>query len=572
MAGAFLLWLCWHTSGALADTLRVDITGVSGGLRRQLAEHLTALQGADLTKLSSTRIQTMHRQAPASLLEALEALGYYAATVSPALLQQGSAWVATYAVARGAPVRVSTVQIDLLGEAVDDPAWADRVARFPLAPGAVLVHADYEKGKLALEQLLADRGYFDARFTLAEVRVSRSAQQAHIRLAINSGPRYRFGEIAWPQTVLTPQFMTRYATFKPGDPYLSRDLLNLQTRLADSNYFNSVVVAPERELAPAERVPVTVLLTPRKAQQYSLGVGLGSDTGPRGRATWQRPYVNAEGHRAEVDLRVSPVLSSVSGLYTIPLQAALSDALAFSAKFDNEDTGVAQSTKLQVGVARLTTRWGWHETVGLAYAVEGYDVADDSAVAGLLIPSGRWVRVWSDNPLYTKDGLRLALALRGAAAELLSRVSFVHFRAEGKYVRGFAGTRLILRSELGALATGDFDHLPVSERFFAGGDASIRGFRFESLGPRNAAGKVTGGHYLMTGGVELEQHVYGDWSAAVFSDFGNALNSFADPLQYSAGFGVRWLSPVGLVRLDLANGLSDPDHPWRVSVVVGPDL
>ncbi len=572
IAWALVAWACWPASSALADTLQVDITGVSGRLHRQLVEHLVALQGAQRTTISSSRILAMHRLAPASLSEALEALGYYTASVKPTLVQQGRAWVATYAIVRGPPVRVSTVEIDLLGDAQTDPAWADRVARFPLAVGEVLVHASYEDGKQALEQRLADRGYFDARFTHAEVRVERRTQQARIRLIIDSGRRYRFGELRWPATVLTPGFLGRYVTFSPGDFYRSGDLLDLQTRLVDSNYFSSVVVEPLRDLAQAEQVPVGVELIPRKAHQYSLGLGLGTDTGPRGRASWQRPTVNSQGHQAEADLRVSALYSSLLGLYTIPLRSAYTDSVAFSAKMDTEDTGVAQSHKIQFGVAHLTRRYGWHETVGLAYAVEGYEVADSSAVAGLLIPSARWVRVWSDDPLYTKDGVRLALGLRGAAAQLLSRVSFVQFRGEAKYVHAFGGARLILRSEVGALATGDFDHLPVSERFFAGGDSSVRGFRFESLGPRNAAGKVTGGHYLMTGGVEVEQHLYGSWSGAVFSDFGNALDSFSDPLQYSAGFGVRWLSPVGLVRLDLANGLSDPDHPWRVSVSAGPDL
>lgn len=569
---AWLLLCCWLAGTAAADTLKVEITGVKGELRRNLVEHLAAVQGDELEKLSSGRIRAMHRRAPAALEEALQALGYYEAQISPDLSHEGSGWRARYLIKRGEPVRLGSLTIDLVGEAAQDEAFAERVAKFPLAVGDRVVHALWEDGKRALQRQLADRGYFDARILKAEVRVRQAQRSARAVLAIDSGPRYRFGEVLWPKTRLAPSFLARYVNITPGTPFSAREMLAFQSRLTDSNYFGSVLVEPRTDMAEDEQVPLEVELEMRPARRYSVGAGFGTDTGPRARAAWQRPWVNKRGHRAEVDLRLSQVQSTLSGLYSMPSPTRWTDSVDLTTALSNEDTDAKKSLTLRFGAAHLTTRFGWREAVGLEYAVESYDVAESGEIAGLLIPSARWTRTWTDDPIYTRDGLRLGFGLRGAHSALLSSTSFAQIRLDAKYVRALGGTRLILRSEFGAVAAENFDKLPASERFFAGGDTSLRGFDYQSLGPRTARGKVEGGRYLMLGSVEFEQKVVGNWSAAAFTDFGNALNNLSDPIACGVGVGVRWLSPVGLVRVDLANGISSADSPWRVHVVVGPDL
>jgi len=569
---ACLLLSFWLAGAASADVLKIEIDGVKGELKRNLVAHLAAVQGEELDKLSSGRIRAMHRRAPAALEEALQALGYYEARIEPSLTQERESWRAHYSVRTGEPVRIRTLTIDLVGDAARDEAFADRVEKFPLAVGDRLVHARWEDGKRALERLLADRGYFDARVVKAEVRVRQAQRSARAVLAINSGPRYLFGEVLWPKTRLAPTFLSRYVSITPGTPFNAREMLAFQSRLTDSNYFGSVLVEPRTDLAEDERVPLEVELEMRPARRYSIGAGYGTDTGPRARASWQRPWVNKRGHRAEADLRLSQVQSTLSGLYSMPSAKLWTDSVDLTTELSNEDTEAKKSLKLRVGAAHLTNRLGWREAIGLEYEVESYDVAETGEIAGLLVPSARWTRTWSDDPIYTRNGLRLTLGLRGAHSAILSSTSFAQVRLDAKYVRALGNTRLILRSEFGAVAAADFDKLPAGERFFAGGDNSLRGFDYQTLGPRTDKGDVEGGQFLMLGSVEVEQKVVGNWSAAAFTDFGNALNDLADPIACGVGLGVRWLSPVGLVRVDLANGVSDPDFPWRVHVSVGPDL
>ena len=218
-------------------------------------------------------------------------------------------------------------------------------------------------------------------------------------------------------------------------------------------------------------------------------------------------------------------------------------------------------------------RWGWEETGSIKFLNESFDVSDESASTSLLIPGIAYARTWADNTLYTRQGGRVSLELSGAAEGILSDISFSQIVIRGKYIQGFGeSNRIITRATVGATEVSDFSKLPSSLRFFAGGDNSIRGFDYESLGPENDLEEVIGGRYLAVGSVEYEHMFVKNWGAAIFTDFGNAFNSWSDPIEYSVGVGIRWRSPVGLIRVDIANGISDEDKPFGLHIVIGPDL
>ena len=132
--------------------------------------------------------------------------------------------------------------------------------------------------------------------------------------------------------------------------------------------------------------------------------------------------------------------------------------------------------------------------------------------------------------------------------------------------------RFIVRGSLGSTWTDEFDKLPSSVRFFAGGAQSVRGYSYKSLGPINDSGDVEGGSNLMVGSIEFEHSFNGKWGFALFSDGGNAINDFNDDLEIGSGLGLRWKSPVGLVRIDLASAITRSGEPWRLHINIGPDL
>lgn len=122
------------------------------------------------------------------------------------------------------------------------------------------------------------------------------------------------------------------------------------------------------------------------------------------------------------------------------------------------------------------------------------------------------------------------------------------------------------------METDQFRQLPPRFRFFAGGDESVRGFGYQELGEEDEAGNVIGGQALLVGSLEYELRVLEKWSGAVFYDTGNAFRAFGDPLEYGAGLGVRWRSPIGPIRADVAWALSEDGTPFRFHLNIGPDL
>lgn len=558
---------------AHAATVQVALDGLPSALTESVLATLDIGAEAQRERVSPARIRRAHNAAPQQIRAALEASGYYRATVESSLRQGEDGWQAHYRVERGEPLRVTTLDLTVTGPAGSDAALQAALPAFPLQVGNRLRHARYEDGKRALLEALREHGYLDAAFTTHQVQVNLDAYTAQVTLVLDSGARYRFGEVSLEDTVVHKSLMRRYGAPQPGEPYRMGRLLDYQSALADSGYFSGVDVQPGSRDRTAHTVPVIVTLTPRPRSAYSAGVGFATDSGPRLRAGYQRRYVNRRGHGLDSTLLLSPRDSQLSSQYRMPLADPRTEQLTFGAAARREDTTSARSDSLTLQTA-VTRRWGiGRRTVGLDYLVERFDTGSDEATTALLIPSLGWQGSRSDAPLWPRHGWRLDLTLRGALAGLLSDLSFVQARAAGKYVYGIGrDQRLLGRLDLGSTWVDGFGELPASLRFFAGGDQSVRGYDYEKLGPRDSGGDVVGGRHLLVASVEYEWMFAGNFGGALFFDAGNAFSGTRLNLERGVGVGFRWRSPIGAVRLDLASAISEPGSPLRLHITVGPDL
>jgi translocation and assembly module TamA len=560
-----------------AELVEIHFEGLDEALIEPVQNSLTIYQQHSHDRLNSARIEILHRRATGEIDAALQALGYYGSTIHSTLIEDDGHWLASYAVALGDRVHVDDTAISLRGAGEFDTVLHQAVAAFPLRPGDPLLHAEYESGKRQLSRKLAEQGYFDARIVRNEIRVDRSAKLARIVIDVETGQRYRLGPVEFIDNPLEPGFVQSYVPFSAGEPYSAATLLQLRDRLVGSNYFGDAVVDPDIDRGRADdgrEVPVTVRLTPRMRQRYSIGAGFGTDTGPRGRLGWEHRYLNDSGHHLKTELSASAIRSGLGASYSIPFGDPVTDRWVFSASIRDEDTDSRENRTLSFSAGRSTLRWGWDELASLTYQLEDFKPGEErSRTSVLLYPGLRWSRLWADNPVYTHHGARLEIDLRGAAEEVASDVSFLQLRVTGKYILGLGEhNRFIFRGQFGTTGVSDFGDFPTSLRFFAGGDNSVRGFDFEELGPRDEDNDNVGGKHLVVGSVEYEHRVFGNWSVAAFTDFGNAYDDFSEDLAYSVGAGLRWLSPIGPVRLDLAVPISESDSSFRLHINIGPDL
>ena len=525
-------------------------------------------------RLDFRSVNRLHNQASDELKQMLQVYGFYSPDIQAELTEiDENHWQVSYQIETGEPVRIRQLDIALEGEADSDPVFRQMVETLPLKIGDHFDHQKYENAKKSFLRLAAERGYFDGAFVCNKVSVDVPAQAADICLKYDSKQRYRFGEIHFPDTVVGEGLLEAMTPIQPGEPFDAGKLLRLRNNLQDSGYFASVSTQAMTSARENNEVPVDVTLDEQLKHRYSAGIGYGTDTGARLGLGWQNRYVNDRGHRLSIESRLSQIANRIGADYQMPYWSENISRVGFNSELKQEDTDTSESRSIAVGSYYNRMRWGWEETGSIRFLNESFDVSDDSASTTLLIPGIAFARTWADDTLYTRKGGRLSLELSGAAEGVLSDISFTQLVLRGKYIQGIgAKSRIITRGTVGATEVSDFSKLPSSLRFFAGGDNSIRGFNYESLGPKNDLDEVVGGRYLAVGSVEYEHMFVRNWGAAVFTDFGNAFNSWSDPIEYSVGVGVRWRSPVGLIRVDVASGISDEDKPFGLHIVIGPDL
>ena len=426
-----------------------------------------------------------------------------------------------------------------------------------------------------MTQLALERGYFDAVLTKHELRVNPSAAKADIYLQLESGNRYRFGPLTLSEQPLADEFVRRLAALDEGAYYDVRKLATLDRNLSDAGYFRSVEVRALREAAQDDIVPVDVKLTALPRHAWRMGIGYATDTGPRVSAGYENRYLNDRGHSFNAGLRYSPVESGISANYTLPGKNPHKWKVDLSLGLLHEETDSSESDSVQAAIRQTFRHDKWTETRFVELLHERSTVGDEEeTTATLLMPGWSYAKTHSDNPLRTRRGYRLRFEVRGAHEALLSTATFVQVRANAKGIHRFGeGGRLTGRAEVGFTWAEEFSELPASLRFFAGGDNSVRGYEYKSLGPTDADGEPKGGHNLLTGSLEYEHPIHGeDWWAAAFVDAGNAYDTEDFTVKLGYGIGVRWYSPVGRLRLDVAVPDDTSEDQWRIHFGLGADL
>ena len=568
------LLLLWSAAVYAASAIEVDIEGLDDAMRDNVLLFLSIQQQKNLPDLSENRVRLLHALAPSEIRSALQPFGYYRPHIDNTLVYQHNHWIATYRIDLGEPVRIVDLDVHIDGEASTDPEFRLLLADLPIKQGDILDHARYEEAKRALQNLGAQRGYFDAELQHSEVRVDLERNSASVSLHYASGARYHFGAVSFPQTdALDLSLLQRYVPFKPGDPYDSDKILKLQSALSDSEYFQQVDVEPRRDRAENLAVPVNIKLTLRDRDKYTLGVGYGTDTGARAKAAWERRIVNSGGRRFSTELNVSHINTSITSRYRIPIKNPLTDQIVITGGWTDDHPETSDSQTRLLGISHNQARGDWREAYSLNYRHERFATGVDSGKSTLFIPEINWQRIRADNRINTTRGSRIQIDFRGAAVSLGSDVSFFQTRVNTKFILPVSTAgRLLTRLDGGHTSVKDFENLPATLRFYAGGDQSVRGYAYNSLGPLDSLGKVAGGKYLLVGSIEYEHRLSEKWSAATFYDVGNAYNTSSENFKRGAGVGLRWRSPIGPVRLDVAWPLSLEDRPWRFHLVVGPDL
>jgi translocation and assembly module TamA len=513
----------------------------------------------DVTPETMSRLQ---RRIVSETRAALEPLGYYEPEVTYDVAQEGANWRVTIRVKPGRPVRLSDVSVTVVGPGADERAIREVVDAQALKPGLRLNHGSYEQVKGALLRAAKNDGYLDARLTKNDLVIDRQERRATATIEVDTGKRYSYGEIQIAQDVIENDSMRRLLRMQQGDPYTLDSLLRTQYVLDDSQYFSSVNIETGTVDREALTVPITVSAEPNRRHRFATSLGYGTDTEARGKFTWDNRRVNRAGHRYKMELLGSAIIKELGARYVIPVMDVALEKLEFTGNIVDEELGDTESQRAEVGAGLTEVLGRWQRVLFLRLSNETTTEGTDPRLRRTdfyLFPGISY----STLPSYIVGGkvrpYRLYFELRGSPTTLGSDASFLQFRFQGERVFDFAQRwHLNLRSELGASRVDETRGLPASQRFFAGGDRSVRGFALNELSPRDADGNSVGGRHLATGTIEVVRDLPRNFGVAAFYDIGNAFDDFKDPqLEYSVGLGVRYNIAVASFGVDVAQPLSE---------------
>lgn len=558
---------------ALADSRRPSILVITD--QPALTHNLEVMLdvGNELCDADASRKRLLERNLLRRATEAAQAVGYYQPDFSLRFEQGSRCWQAVLEAEAGEPVRLTEVSITLVGDAENDSAFAELIQQSTLKPGNILRHNDYQALRDGLLRLASQRGYFDHQLRTHRLEVDPLQYSARVTLLLDSGARYRFGRFSLNQDVLDDDRALRYLRFKPGDFWDNDLLLGSQQALLGSGYFTTARLERGEADPSTLEVPATLHLTVRPQYAWTAGVGISTDTGPRLRLGVENRYVNRRGHRWRADSEVSTLTRVVSSSYDIPFRDPVRDRIMLATGYKYEDTESAESEQLRLGASLISgIGGGWVLTRSVDYERENFTVADQTETSELVMPGIQLQKIRGNHPIYPRRGWKIGTALRGTHPSISTTDEFLQARLWTKAIVPLGPSRLLARLEAGQTAVTDVSTLPATVRFFAGGDSSIRGFDYQTLGPLDANGDVIGGRSLLTGGIEMDFALHERWHPAIFSDAGNAFNDSDEMnLRVSAGFGLRWRSPLGPIRIDVARPV-DAARNWRLHLSMGPDL
>ena len=555
------------------EVAKIEITGIEGELLQQATANITVTR--ELAAATSPRaLDRRVRQAVTQINNALKVNGYYAAEITPHVLEQGEKHSFRFEVVKGEPVRIGTLQLDIIGEGADFREFQNWKKSFPLHPGDVLVDTRYEDALTELQRAARKYGFFDSRISTREIGIDLSTLKAHIHIVFESGSRFRYGEIRLDQDYFDTDFLQRYFNIEPGQPFNNDDLQVLHRRFSSSDYFSSIRLSPLLDERDGDEIPVSIELERRKRDRYFAGIGYSTDLGLRGKLGMERRFTNARGHHFSALLDYAELRRSVGLNYNIPLTQPYNDNLVLSYRFSDRRDEDLKSRVNGIDATRVWKRGAHDFQYGIWLFTADNELDGETSSGKFFAPSAGWSSSRADNILFPRKGWQLGIRMVGAYEGVISTESFLQARLNTTVILpAFKRDRLILRGQLGRTVVDDFSVLPKQLRFYAGGDNSVRGYSYQSLAPYNENGSLVGGDSLIFGSVEYEHYFWREIAAAIFWDTGNAFFAGEDiDLAHGAGVGLHLNLPFGVFRFDVANALSEPDRPWRVHITLRPDL
>lgn len=579
LASISMSLLCLSPS-AVAQALSVQIIG-AGELEELLRQNLTITLLAPDSDTGSDEVQRLVRLAPQQIADLLATEGYFSPQVTSRLTDIDGRPVARFDVQLGEPVRVVDVRLDFSGEiATRDPErTATLRERWLLTRGERFRQAQWTAAKNDLLGAVLANDYPAARLAASDAKIDPASRSATLHVSIDSGPAFTFGDLQVRGLSRYPSELVSNANLiRRGEPYSQARLSELQARVLNTGYFRTVFASVDADPARPREVPVQVDVTEFPSKRVGVGAGVSTDSGARLQLKYTDRLFLDRNWRLESVFRADrQSLLAQAALYFRPLSQALVfgqfDGWIPSVLVGLERTSITGEEVERIrNSVRLTTPSRINERV-----VSLSLLADRPVIPGAdlntrraLVAGYTLTRRLFDQILAPTRGYSASAELSAGVGGALNDAQIARVYANGVWLHPLSDKwTVVARAQAGEIFGAGIATVPEDLLFRTGGDQTVRGYSFGSLGvPRN--GVIVGGNVLAVASAELQYRITPQWGAAVFHDIGDAALSWSDyRARRGIGVGARWRSPIGAVTLDVARGLDTGETRLHFSVGYG---
>lgn len=558
------------TQAHTAISLELHIHGLNHTLQSTINNYFT------INKININNSYDKH-QIDNDIRKVLRTFGYYAPIIHVDDIQTINHTTTVVDVLPGKPIKIAGVNVILHGEAKKDNDYLQWIQNNKAILGSILNHDKYDKFKDGLFNLALRKGYFDAFFNKHKLYVVPALYQAYWYIDFNSGQRYHFGAIYFHGTNKHENYLRNLIKINIGTPYSTELLAESNHRLTMINWFNSVVISPNFNVSKINKtIPLDITVIPKKSNNIKIGIGYSTDIGPRVKFIWNKPWLYTTNNSLQTNINVFKTKQTIDLNYKIPtFKNPLEQYFLLKSELKREYNKDTQSYSTMLNISRYWNfSTGWQKIINLNWSIENFIKNHISNNTMLIHPSIEINRVrqlggitpsWGDSQHYSID---ISNVLYG------SDINFIICQAQNMWIRSINNRhRLVIRSNLGWIQSKDYIHIPPSLLFFAGGDRSIRGYKYRSISPYNNDGKLIGATRLITGSVEYQYNFIKKWWSSIFIDSGEAVQSIKDKnFKTGIGVGMRWESLIGPIKLDIATPITNNKHNIQFYISLGPEL
>ena len=542
-------------------------------LKETLERDVGLVRWQGYAAMTEDLLDGLAREAIDEARQAAAAEGWFSATIDVKIDPRTTPRTITLVVTPGEPTRITAVDIDVTGPATTDaPLGTDAIEKlkkeWTLPIGATFRQPAWTAAKEQALATLAASPYAAAKITHSEAFIDPEHYSAKLALDLASGPAFSFGDFEITGLSKYSESMVRnFNTIHKGAPYNEAELLRFVRRLNASGYFASAQAAIDPDTTHPEDATVKVAVIEAPPRRLEAGLGYSTDVQFRGNATYRDVNIDGKGLQMLIEGRLESKLQSMSVRFTQPPN-------------DAGWIGTYSAGAVRTDIESLVTR-----TVAAGTRWHTIEERDERALSATYYldeqqPAGaEWIRshaTYLEYERYWRRTDSLLSPTTGWMASLqggggIPGVSTLGFgRVIGRFASWLpidAKNEFQFRAQAGAVLATTRDGIPSVLLFRTGGDTTVRGYAFESLGVQDGDAIVPGRYYAVFNG-EVTHWIKEAWGIAAFVDAGNAVDSLSDAhLALGYGLGARIRSPLGPFRVDFAYG--QDVHKVRVHLSVG---